>query len=162
MDEQQNEAPRRGRPPRQQEVQQQRRRRVSLGASRNLKLHVPEQWKDPDYEYRWINHEAGRVRQLTELDDWDVVDQGRLSGDPDPEKNASVGAMLERVTDRQNGTRQVLVRKPKKLYEADKAEEQAKIAAQEDHMRRAPLPSPEGLSGPHAYVPNGRNIVGGK
>lgn len=142
---------------RQEETQARRRRRESLGPDRNLKLHVPEDMKDPNFVYRWVNNRPGRVQQLTRQDDWDVV-QGA-----DPAANAvSLGATSERVADSYTGQTAVLLRKPKEFYEADKAEEQKLLDARDETMRRGSLNSPEGLSGPEAYVPNGRNIVSGR
>jgi hypothetical protein len=45
---------------------------TGTGAERNLKLHVPEEAKDPNF-YRWVNNKPGRVKQLTQMDDYDIV-----------------------------------------------------------------------------------------
>lgn len=146
-----------GRPPRVQEVQERRRRREGLGADRNLKLHVPDDQKDPNFTYRWVNNRPGRIQQLTVTDDWEVV-QGA-----DPASNAvSLGATSERVADSYTGQTAVLLRKPKKFYEEDKAEEQKLLDARDETMRRGSLQSPDGLSGPESYVPGGKNIVAGR
>jgi hypothetical protein len=140
-----------GRPPRQEEVKERRRRRESLGADRNLKLHVPENKKDPNFVYRFVNDRPGRVQQLTEGDDWDVV----------PSITAESGNET-RVADKSSGERAVLLRKRKEFYEADKAEEQKALDARDEALRRAPPQDAQGLSGPEAYVPGGRNIIGGR
>lgn len=144
-----------GRPSRQDEVKQQRRRRDTLGPDRNLKLHVPEQAKDPNFEYRFINDRPGRVQQLTQMDDYDIVTTEQV-------ESKSIGTSVERIGNKQDGERMILVRKPKEFFEADKAKEAEKIAATEEAMRRAPPPSSEGLSGPTVYVPGGKNVVGGR
>ncbi len=141
-----------GRPPRQETEQRARRRRESLGTDRNLKLHVPEDKKDPNFEYRWVNDRPGRVQQLTQADDYDVVPGV-----------TSEGSTETRVADKSSGERAVLLRKPKEFYESDKRSEQKVLDARDESMRRAPPPSAEGLSGSdNAYVPGGRNIVGGR
>ena len=140
-----------GRPPRAQTEQVVRRRREGMGADRNLKLHVPEDKKDPNFEYRWVNDRPGRVQQLTQGDDYDVVPGV-----------TNEGTTETRIADKSSGERAVLLRKRKEFYESDKREEQKVLDARDEALRRAPPPSAEGLSGPEAYVPGGRNIVGGR
>lgn len=152
-----------GRPSRQQEAQTQRRRRTSLGDDRNLKLYVPEQAKDPAFEYRWVNNRPGRVRHLTQEDDWDVVPSDKLGGDPDPEKSIGLGSNLERVGNQVTGESMILVRKPKEFFEEDKKAEAAHLDALDETMRRGPAPHSEGLgASDNAYVPGGRNTVNGR
>lgn len=140
-----------GRPPRAAQEQVQRRRRESLGADRNLKLHVPEDKKDPNFVYRFVNDRPGRVQQLTEADDYEIVPG--ITND---------GSTETRVADKSSGERAVLLRKPKDFYESDKRKEQEVLDARDEAMRRAAPPSAEGLAGSEAYVPGGRNIVGGR
>jgi hypothetical protein len=138
-----------GRPPRQEEVKQRRRRRESLGAERNLKLHVPEDKKDPNFVYRFVNDRPGRVQQLTQADDWDVV----------PSITAE-GGNETRVADKSSGERAVLLRKPKDFYESDKLQEQKLLDARDEAMRRGAPESAEGLnSSDNAYVPGGKNTI---
>jgi hypothetical protein len=147
-----------GRPPRQEEVKTQRRRRDSLDADRNLKLHVPEEAKDPNFHYRWIKNNPGRVQQITQQDDYDLVTAETLA-------SQSLGTQVQRASNKTDGESVVLVRKPLKFYEEDKAKEAKRIDATEESMRRAPPASSEGLSGSEAYVPGGkdaRNIVNGR
>ena len=144
------------RAPRAEETQQRRRRRETMGADRNLKLHVPDEAKDPNFVYRWIKSAVGRVQQLTKMDDYDLVTESDL-----PSK--SVGTLVERASNKSDGESVVLVRKPRKFYEEDKAKEAARIDATEETMRRAPPASSEGLTGSDGvYVPGGKNTVGGR
>lgn len=138
-----------------QEVQTQRRRRMDTGAGSGMKLSVPEDAKDKDFEYRWINDRPGRVQQLTKRDDWDFAPIVT-------EQNAGEGTVETRVVDKSVGERAVLLRKPKQFYDADKLEEQKVLDARDEAMRRAPPSSSEGLNGPESYVPGGRNIVNGR
>jgi hypothetical protein len=146
-----------GRPPRAEQAQQTRRRRESLGVDRHLKLHVPEDFKDKSFEYRWVNDQPGRLRQLTVADDWDVVS----TDDPSMTK-ASEGTVMKRAVDKASGDSAVLLRKPKEFYDADQKEAKALLDAKDEDMRRGAPPSPDGLAGSEAYVPGGRNIVGGR
>lgn len=143
------------RPSRQEQVKAQRRRRDTLGADRNLKLHVPEEAKDPNFEYRWIKNTTGRVQQLTQMDDYDVVSQTDLD-------SQSIGTQVQRTSNKSDGESVVLVRKPRQFFEEDKAKEAKRIDATEEAMRRAPPSSSEGLSGSEAYVPGGKNVVNGR
>src|SRR5947209_2167993 len=108
-----------GRPVRQEETKACRRRREGLGPERNLKLHVPEQSKDPNFVYRWVNDRPGRVRQLTTMDDYEVVSHAELNGgDPDPAGNTAEGTVMQRTGDSREGHKVVLVKKLKEYYEA--------------------------------------------
>jgi hypothetical protein len=140
---------------RQEQVATQRRRRDTTGPDRNLKLHVPAEAKDPDFEYRFINNRPGRVQQLTKMDDYDIVSAADV-------ESKSIGTTVERIGNSRDGESMILVRKPKAYHEADRAKAWAKIDATEDAMRRAAPASPEGLSGPTAYVPSGKNTINGR
>ncbi len=151
-----------GRPPRAEEVKTERRRRQGDGAERNMKLFVPEDAKDPDFVYRWVNNRPGRVKQLTTMDDYDVVSSDRIDA------GTSEGTVIKRTVDSNEGEEAVLLRKPRKFYEADKAEEQKQIDARDEQLRAGSVPTSEGLSGSEAYVPgghkgrDGRNTVAGR
>ncbi len=49
----------------------------------------------------------------------------------------------------------MLMRKPKEFYQIDKGREQRHIAEAEEGIQRGETRDPEGLSGPHAYIPSG-------
>jgi hypothetical protein len=145
-----------GRPPRTEEVQAQRRRRSDSGAAAGLKLHVPADMKDPNFEYRWVNDKPGRIHQLTKQDDWDVVSTDR----PDQLTAAAEGSVMRRAVDKSTGDNAVLLKKPKEYYEADQREKQRPVDEMEKALRGGPAPSAEGISGSEAYVPGGKNIIG--
>jgi hypothetical protein len=136
-------------------MQRQRRRRDTLDHGRNLKLHVPESAKEPGFVYRWVNNRPGRVRDLTQADDYDIVSSEEIAG-------KSLGTTVERAANKFDGETMILVRKPKEFYDQDKAKDQKQLDAQEEAMRRRPPASPEGLNGPEAYIPGGKNIVNGR
>lgn len=152
-------------PARSADVAQRRRRREGLGAERNLKLHVPEDAKDPNFVYRWVNDRNGRVRQLTTMDDYEVVSSSELNGgDPDPTGNTAEGTVMKRIGDSRIGESVVLVKKPKEYYEADKKEEQKILDVRDAALRKGPLRDGQEAISPedNVYVPGGRNIVNGR
>lgn len=160
-----------GRPPNQpatraQEVQLKRRRREGMGAERNMKLHIPEDAKDPNFTYRWVNDRPGRVRNLTIQDDYDVVSANELNGAGLDLENgpAAEGSVMKRTGDKFTGESMVLLKKPKEFYLKDKAEEQKLIDARDALLRKAPpTDSGDGLTAKdNAYIPGGRNIIAGK
>lgn len=152
------------RPARTEEIKVERRRRQGMGAERNMKLHVPETAKDPDFQYRWVNNTPGRIKQLTEMDDYEVVS----SADGAIDAGKAGGTVVTRTVNRIEGDEAALLRKPRHFYEADKAEEQKLLDARDEQLRQGAAPSSEGLSGSEAYVPggrsgqSGRNTVAGK
>lgn len=82
-----------------------RRRRRNTNHLLDVQLQVYGE-KDPNFEYRFIRANEGRVQQLTKNDDYDVV-----QGQPD-------------VIGKTSGERMLLVRKPKDFYEEDQARKQ--------------------------------------
>jgi hypothetical protein len=57
--------------------------------------------KDPNFVYRWVNNRPGRVKQLTQMDDYDVVS----SGDGSIDAGTSEGTVVKRTVDRKRGRR---------------------------------------------------------
>lgn len=145
-------------PPRKrvQEERRRRRRRSTYGDEANMKLHVAEDLKDTEYEYRWIRDEPGRVRRMTVQDDWDLVEDENLSSE---DLQRGLGVVPERPGGIEDGRayNMVLVRKPRDLYEEDEAEKQRKIDDNELGIKHGPggLKDTEALSGPTAYTPEG-------
>ena len=141
--------------PRKDAEKKERRRRSGMGLDRSRKLFVPESMKDPRYEYRWINDIHGRIQAKTIEDDWDICKETLRDGTvQDYRRHADATRAGVPVY-------AYLCRKPKELYDEDKAEEQKLIDAQEETMRRGPLPSPQGAGTESntTYVPGGRNVI---
>lgn len=134
-----------------EEERSRRRRREDTGDGRLSNLTVAK--KDPNYAYRWINDDPGRVHALTQRDDWDVV-TSEEAGER-IEKDRSVGSTVERVVDRATGKRAILVRKPKDYYVDDRKKMAASIDDLEKSIKRGETRGAEALSGPAAYVPAG-------
>jgi hypothetical protein len=142
-----------------QEQRAQRRRRDDQGPGRLRNLAIQGNI-DPNYEYRFVNDDPGRLYQLTKQDDWDVVNGSDLEPDS---KDRGIGSKVERVVDKRTGKKAVLVRKLKEYYAADKRKEQAAIDATEAVLRRGATPGAKGLSaeeGASAYVPMGGIQIG--
>lgn len=128
-DETQIEAPRRGRPPRAAAEQTERRRRQpgSLNRMVTSALSIPEECKDPDYHYHWVNDVRGRVQGLTTQDDYDVVTVDELEANlrrnrSDAHFNAGNftgnGSTVSLAVER-DGTKAVLLKKRQSFYDAD-------------------------------------------
>lgn len=132
---------------------QQRRRRDDLGPGRQRRLAVDTRNFDPEYTYRFINDDPGRVHSLTKQDDWDIVTHSDL-GERDA-KEKGVGSNVEFIADRETGKRAILVRKRLEYYKEDKAKEQAAIDETVAALKRGETKGAEALSGAHAYVPDG-------
>ena len=125
-----------------------------MGLERSLKLHVPEEKKDPNYTYRWINDTPGRIEQKTVNDDWDIVTTDR-NGEPfESSRPVGPGPDGKPIYAK-------LCRKRKEYYDLDEEEKLKAIKAQEDSMRVGPPPSPSGLGAEPktTYVPGGRNTI---
>lgn len=146
----QSTAPVQARPSRVEAERAQRRRREDMTDNRLRNLAIAGKL-DPEYTYRFINDEPGRVHKLTVLDDWDVVNSSDLETNP---KDKGVGSQVERVVDRRSGQRAILVRKRKDFYEADKAKEQAQIDDIERSIKQGAAPGSEALR-EGGYVPQG-------
>jgi hypothetical protein len=141
-----------------QQTRTARRRRQDgdfSGAGR--KLHVDPSLKDPNFEYRWLNDDAGRLHEKTVLDDWDFVADPAAQADPDMEaSNADIGTRISRIVGKDtNGKPQMayLVRKPKEFHAEDFQKAQAAITATVDDLKRGVVNDPRALTGDKAYVP---------
>lgn len=152
-----------------QETHARRRRRDDSGETLNRKLFIPERFKDPNYEYRWINDTAsGRIQEKTVFDDWDVVkaeDMGKEYAQAAAAKDKGDSTQIRRVVGSENGhpLYAYLCRKPKEFHEEDQLKKQRAIQETEDAMRRGALGSGQGISRDESYVPKDhRNVIGGR
>lgn len=131
---------RRTREGREQARKTQRRRRVdNLGVAMNLAI-TGELDRDR-YEYRWINdNERARLQMMTQQDDWDVVSKSgdgiELDGVKSP-ADALGDAVTRIVGAKKDGSPQhaYLCRKPKELYDADKAAKQRRLDEIDDAIK---------------------------
>jgi len=141
--------------PRIEAERQQRRRREDTGLSRRRNLAITGEM-DPNFTYRWVNDEPGRMHALTVADDWEVV-----TFDQKGPKDVSVGTGAERIVDRRTGKRAILLRKRKDYYVGDKAKEQAMIDDTEKSIKRGQLKSESGTPEAGGYVPQAISVSHG-
>ena len=141
-----------------EQTRKRRRRREHMDDNRNLKLFVPEEAKDPEYEYRWVNDVGGRVEQMYH-EDWDVVTEEATNDGPEEDKGE--GTVIKRPNSSTEESHSVLMRKRKEFYKEDKDAEQRLIAEQEQSMRNSETSDPKAMTGKHAYTPAGHtNVIG--
>jgi len=123
------EAPRRGRPPREATEQVERRRRQpgSLNRMVTSPLSIPEECKDPDFHYHWVNDVRGRVQALTTQDDYDIVTVDELEANLrrnrsdahfSPNNFGGNGSTVSLTVER-DGTKAILLKKRQTFYDAD-------------------------------------------
>ncbi len=78
------DAPRRGRPPRAEAAAPHRRRRQAGSLNRmvqfKLDIFTPEQLDLGNYVYYWANDESTNIRQMTVLDDYEFVRTDEIAG----------------------------------------------------------------------------------
>lgn len=170
------DAPRRGRPPRQAQEHTERRRRQPGSLNRMVAsaLSIPEECKDPDYHYHWVNDIRGRVQSLTVHDDYDIVTVEELeeigqrnradfslNKDGFSGNGTTVSVPVER-----DGTRAVLLKKRQTFYDADYQEGlEQRQAMMESRVYEGQASSDvvgensrETLDTRTTYVPNGNKL----
>lgn len=118
----------RDRPSRMDSERWQRRRRQpgSLDRMVTSNLGIPEECKDPEYHYHWINNVRGMPQALNMQDDYEYVtfdelleNARRKRADFTLNRDAyGGGSHIERLVER-DGTKAVLMKKPKDMYEYD-------------------------------------------
>lgn len=86
--------------------------------------------KDPDFEYRWVNDERGRVQRMIEAG-YDVVLDEHLIGDGTAKDAGSANTI---TVDRKHGVKGVLMRIPKDWAEEDKRARASQIAESEAEL----------------------------
>lgn len=128
-----------------------RRRNTDALEGKRRRLAVNEASLDRDkYEYRFANDVGGRIFDLTQNDDWEVVpnDGNQTSVSEGTNVARNVG-----TTDKGEGIRSVLLRKPRKYYNDDEAAKQRRIDETESSIRGG---TPQGAAGDgKEYVPSG-------
>lgn len=144
-------------------VMEQRRRRGDNYRGYDLRLEVPEHLKDPNYTYRWINDEKGRLQQRTTQDDWDFVDGKELSiaSHTDDKNNNEADGRIRREVTSSTTSRPIfayLCKKRKDYHEADFRKEMAMNKARQNQtIRTQEAPDADGGLGKddpnHAYIP---------
>lgn len=136
---------------------QERRRQRGSTTVHGQKLGVnPAFLDEKNFAYRWLNDDKGRVEQMTQQDDYELVPDPTKTGKPDAD---GLGAIISKVVGVDDGGRPIrayLAKKPIAYYRDDQREKSASIKKTMDAIKRG-VPSTEGASplGANGYVPGG-------
>lgn len=103
-----------------------RRQPDSLNRMISTVFGLPEECLDPDYHYHWVNDVRGRVQMLTSQDDYDIVTAEELEDNARRNRKdfhldhrmGQNGSTIS-VPVEKDGTRAVLLKKPKDFYDYD-------------------------------------------
>jgi hypothetical protein len=115
------------------------------------RLHVPPESKDPNFRYRWVVDQPGRIDQLYRQD-WDLVTDDELGAAVPATRHADVAQNRLALNTR-------LMKKPVEFFEADHAANQKRL---DEEMKAAELgqkvlngPNGAGLEAgdPRVYTP---------
>lgn len=131
-----------------EEVRTERRRKPGATTALGLKLHVPEEDKDPQYVHRWVNDVGQRVQTMT-ADDWDPAP---LDGKTE---SRYVGANDGKPTNA------ILMRKRRDWYEADQKDKRAVLGETDKAIQRGTVhanAADADLSA-NAYTPGNGNSI---
>lgn len=144
-------------------IEETRRKRQERGPSDpmlgRLKLSIPEECKDKDFVYRWVNDTAMRLTAM-QAQDWEMVDDMDIAGDS---RNSSIGTRVERIVDERTVTapkKGFLMRKYKEFYDEDERRKEAAIDKGEEAITHGNLPQTASKDGrgltddDHRYTPN--------
>jgi hypothetical protein len=115
-----------------------------------MKLSIPEERKDKDFEYRWVNDTPMRVASL-EARDWELVNDMTIASDA---RNSSTGTRIERIVDERTVNTPktgFLMRKYKEFYDEDERRKETAIDKGEEAIKHGNLP--------HAASTNGRGLT---
>lgn len=140
---------------------QERRRQRGSTVVHGQKLTVNEAFMDrKNFEYRWINDDGGRIEQMTQADDWDLVIDPLKAAKADSD---GLGAAVSKVVGRSEGgqaMRAYLAKKPKHFYAEDQAEKRKSIKQTMDAIKGGnPAISGAPQLGATAYVPGGASGI---
>jgi hypothetical protein len=116
------------------------RKRIPLG-SRNI-LTAPQK---VGFVRRFVNDTGDRIQMFKDAG-WNAVDDGSPVGDAKIGRPSNIGSAANPHVG--GGQRAVLMEIPEEIYEADRAESQAKISAVENQIKRnSRSEGKDGLSG---------------
>ncbi len=124
-----------------------------------MRLSVPEERKDPNWDYRWVNDSDMRIHNMMERD-WDFAESEL---DVNATTDKGMGTRVERTVNERSMKGQpqkgFLMKKPKEIYDEDQANKEAKRRKLEQSMEKGKAQSAEGLQGPNAYVVPGTKLT---
>lgn len=122
-----------------------------------LRLGVPEERKDPNWDYRWVNDSDMRIHNMIQRD-WEFAESELDVSNTD----TGMGSRVERTVNERSTKgpqKGFLMKKPKEIYEEDQAAKEAKRKQLEKSMEKGQAQSAEGLQGPHSYVVPGTKLT---
>lgn len=90
-------------------------RRIPINGEHNI---LTVEGLDPNYEYRWVNDEPGRIDRF-KLAGYETVEHDVTVGDATADTSSQVGKVVTRPVG--SGFTGYLMRIPKEYYEEDKA-----------------------------------------
>lgn len=108
---------------------EQRQDRVPVGGPRDI-LSVPNQ--DPNYVYRWVRDDMGRIDQF-KAGGYEVVERGHRVGESTVDKGTRLGTAY---TMSRGTATLVLMRIPKEWYDEDQAAKQGQVDALDSAMKQ--------------------------
>lgn len=136
-----------------------RRRREFSPTGHASKFDIPESMKnDPEYRYHWAYDEGGRIQQMKEQD-WDIVDDESVAEDDNQKGLGVIPARFGGTDDAGKNCNMILMRKPRKYDEEDKAKELAVNEQRMAAIQRGQAVGPDGrphqssIAGSHKYTP---------
>ena len=138
-----------------EQTQAERRRRNTSLSGRRRRFSVDKSKMDDGYVYRFANDDAGRIYDLTVMDDYDVVSDREATIKPDGEGMGTQVAVHAGRTQDGKPMRAVLLRKPRALYDDDQAAKARHIDEQEAGLRAGRVP---GVDSASQYTPKDSKI----
>lgn len=135
------------REPRNEVTRQERAERLPLGIKRS-KLAVHD--KDPGYEYRWVNDEAGRLHDA-ETGGYEFVTDAKVGQGDLGNRNASIGGRVSRIVGKGEGGHPItayLMRIKKEWYLADQKAKQRPLDEVDAALKRGQAKPVD-----NAYIP---------
>jgi|GEM_PF-3605634 len=128
-----------------------RRRKAAGSGDLEQRVAIPTHLRDnPEYVYRFANGYGVRTQTLYEKD-WDFAD---IKGNMVDRGAESVHSIHTGTNPDNTPQLQYLMRKPRELYDADKAEDQAKID-EDMNQRQQELETPSDVT---RYKPKGQSV----
>lgn len=128
-----------------------RSKRVPLGTPRS-KLAV--EGKDPNYAYRWVNDQGGRIQQAEQAD-YEFVGAGEVTVGSGVDRNSEVGDRVSQIVGtKEDGSpmRAYLMRIKREFYEEDQVEKQKEVNAKDAAIQSGSVSGQPGQDG--RYVSN--------
>ena len=123
-----------------------------------MRLSVPEERKDPNYKYRWVNDSDMRIHNMMERD-WDFAESELDVSTTDKGMGTRVERTVNERSTKGKPQKGFLMKKPKEIHDEDQQSKEAKRKQLEKSMEKNQANSAEGLQGPKSYVVPGTKLT---